>query len=227
MTERAGNPPVTPSRPFSPPLLRNLVIDAALPWIAAQLMERIWNVPILPAVAVASIFPTASITLSWAWRRRLDFIGMAVLVTILGGIGIALLTNDPRFAVLKAAPGFGIFGIACLLSLGRARPLMFFVGRQFNAGGDEARAAAWTARLKDPGFRHAMRRLTMVWGSICLLEAMLGVAAAFLLSPGAALVVEPMLGVGTVSGLLAWTVAYARRRSASAAGREASHPVHA
>ncbi len=54
------------------------------------------------------------------------------VVTILGGIAVALVTNDPRFAVLKAAPGFGLFGIACLLSLTRKRPLMFFVSREIS-----------------------------------------------------------------------------------------------
>jgi hypothetical protein len=40
------------------------------------------------------------------------------------------------------------------------------------------------------------------------------------LQPGVALVVEPMLGIGTVAALLTWTTAYARRRTqvAAAAG---------
>jgi hypothetical protein len=109
-----------------------------------------------------------------------------------------------------------LFRLACLLSLRRELPLVFFVGRQFTAG-DEARTQAWTARLQNAGFRRSMRLLTIVWGLAALVEATLGIAAAFLLPPGMALVVEPMLGIGTVAALLTWTTAYARRRTPAAA----------
>jgi hypothetical protein len=219
-SERVAN--AASPRPYPRPLLRTLAVDVALPWLAVQLLWRFGNVPLVPALAIAAAFPAASMVFSWVLRRRIDIIGVAVLLTILGGIGIALSTNDPRFAVLKGAPGFGLFGIACLLSLMRRRPLMFFVSRQFTAGGDSERAAAWTARLENPGFRQAMRRLTKVWGLACLCEALLGLAAAFILPPATALVVEPMLGIGTISGLLAWTVGFARRRQTPAADGAAS-----
>jgi hypothetical protein len=89
---------------------------------------------------------------------------------------------------------------------------MFFVSRQFIAGDGETRAQRWTARLQNAGFRRSMRLLTVVWGLAALAEATLGIAAAFLLPPGIAIVVEPMLGIGTIAALLAWTTAYARRR---------------
>jgi len=163
-------------------------------------------------------FLTASILLSWRRHYRPEFIGIAVLATILTGIAIALFTNDVRFAVLKAAPAFGLFGLACLWSLRWRRPLMFFVGRQFSTGHDAAQAAAWNARLENAGFRRAMRRLTIVWGVTCLAEAIFGIATAFTLPPAMALVVEPVLGIGTVTGLLLWTTKYARSRSARTGG---------
>jgi hypothetical protein len=177
----------------------------------------VWGVPTVPAFAAAGIFPATSILLSWARHRRPEYIGIGVLVTILSGIAVALLTNDVRFAVLKGAPAFALFGLACLLSLRRERPLMFFVGRQFTAGDDEAQAQAWTARLQDAGFRRSMRLLTIVWALAALVEATLGIAATFLLPPGIALVVEPMLGISTIAVLLTWTTAYARRDAPAAA----------
>src|SRR5579885_1347256 len=172
--------------------------------------------PAPPALArtLAAIIPAAAIVLSWR-RRSVDVIGLAVLVTILSGVAIALATDDARFAVLKAAPAFGLFGLACLVSLRARRPVMFFVGRHFTPGGEAAKAA-WDARLAQPGFLHAMRVLTWGWGVACLAEAGVGIAAALSLPPAAALVAEPMLGIGTVAGLLIWTGIYTRRRSAGA-----------
>jgi len=216
-SEKSGG--TAPSGPRGLP--RVLAIDVALPWITVQLLQQVWGVPTVPAFAVAAVFPAMSILVSWRRRRRPEYIGLAVLLAIMSGIAIALLTDDVRFAVLKAAPAFALFGLACLASLRRERPLMFYVSREFTAGGDAAQAAAWTARLSDVRFRRAMRLLTIVWGLAALLEATFGIAAAFVLPPATALVVEPMLGIGTVTALLAWTMAYARRRRSAAAAASA------
>jgi hypothetical protein len=37
-------------------LTRSLVVDVAMPWIAVQLLQRVWGVPTVPAFAVA-VFP--------------------------------------------------------------------------------------------------------------------------------------------------------------------------
>jgi hypothetical protein len=196
--------------------VRSLIVDVGLPWLTVQLLERAWAVPVVPALAAAAIFPASSVLVAWAGRRRADWIGLAVLTTIAAGVATALSTGDARLAVLRGAPAFGLFGLACLASLRWGTPLMFFVSRWFTAAGDEAKAAAWTARLAEPGFRRAMRRLTLIWGLASLGECALGIAAAFALAPVTAMVVEPVLGIGTVAGLLAWTLGFARRRSGGA-----------
>ena len=197
-------------------LARNLLIDVALPWIVVQLLQRLWHVPTVQAFALAALIPVAAVFLAWTRRRRVDVIGIAVAVTIAGGIVLSLLTDDVRFALVRAAPGFALFGLACLASLATGTPLMFYVARQFNAGGDAERARAFTERLSIARFRLAMRTITLVWGIACLVEATAGVLAAFLLRPELALVVEPVLGLGTVALLLSWTFRFARR---SARGR--------
>lgn len=52
--------------------------------------------------------------------------------------------------------------------------------------------------------------------SAALVEAALEITVAFLLQAAMTLVVEPMPGTGTVTALLLWTSAYARRRTAAA-----------
>lgn len=197
-------------------LARNVIVDAVLPWIAIQVLER-HGVPALEAFAAAAIFPAGSIAHDWRRHRRVELIGLGVLMTLVVGIGLALFVEDIRFAALKAAPAFGLFGAACLVSLRGARPLMFVVARYVNAGGDAATIAEWDARLQSAaGFRRAMQRLTLVWGVACLAESALGTAVAFLLPPHTAVLVEPVLGIGTVAVLLAWTAFYARRRGGTA-----------
>ncbi len=207
--------PADPGRPFDGRrLFAILVVDIALPWLAVILLER-RGVPLVSAIAAATVFPLGSIVFAWLKRRRVEFIGLAVMVTMLAGLALALASGDVRFGLVKAAPAFGLFGAACLASLFARRPLMFFVARYFSTGGDSAKAAAWDQRLANPRFRRAMRVLTAVWGVALLLEAIAGIAVAILVVPETALIVERVLGFGTIAGLFAWTAGFARRGQAA------------
>ena len=203
-------------------MLRNLAIDMAMPWIAVQLLTRFWGFSIVPAIAIAAVFPAASIMIGALRRRRLDFIGALVLVTLAGRRGpVARHARRPLRADAGRAGRDTVCASRCLVSLPARRPLMFFFARQFTAGDDPAKIAAWNARVDIAGFRRAMRVLTLVWGLAFLAKAALWTASALLLSPTAALLSGPAIGLGAFAALMAWTIAYARRGAARLAAAEA------
>ena len=195
-------------------LLRNLAVDVALPWIAVLLLTRFGGFSTVAAIAIAALFPAASIIIGALRRRRLDFIGALVLLTLVGGVALSFATNDVHFALIRAVPGATLFAIACLVTLPARRPLMFFFARQVTAGEDPAKIAAWNARVEVAGFRRAMRVLTLVWGLAFLAKAALWTASALLLSPTVALLSGPAIGFGAFGLLMLWTIAYARRGAA-------------
>jgi hypothetical protein len=182
--------------------------------VTVQILQRAFSVPTIPAFALAAIFPLASVLVVWAKSRRIEWIGLGVLVSLAFGVAMAFCTEQAGFAALKGAPAFGLFGLASLASVGSRKPLMFFVARTFETQGDPAKIAAWNARLAEPRFYAFMQRLSLVWGVACLTQAILGTAAEFLLPPSLALVIEPTLAIITIASLLAWT--YSRRPRAEA-----------
>lgn len=202
-------------------VVRNLVVDMALPWIAVQFLTREWDIPIVSAIAIAALFPAASTVLTVLRQRRLNIIGAIVLVTLLGSVAMALVTQDARFALMRAVPGATLFGVACLASLAARRPVMFFLARQVTAGDDPVKLAAWNVRVEIAGFRRAMRVLTTVWGLAFLAKAALWAASALFLSPTLALLSGPAIGFGAFATLMAWTIAYARRGAARLAAAQA------
>lgn len=195
-------------------LLRNLAVDVALPWIAVQLLTRFEGFSIVAAIAIAALFPAASVVIGALRRRRVDYIGALVLTTLAGGVALSLATNDVHFALMRAVPGAAIFALACFTSLAARRPLMFFFARQVTAGDDPVKVAAWNARADIAGFRRAMRVLTLVWGLAFVAKAALWTACALWLSPTVALLSGPAIGFGAFGLLMFWTIAYARRGAA-------------
>ena len=127
------------AEPISPLrfLGRGLFVDVVLPWITVRLLEQ-QGVSTVRALAAAALFPAASILVTWRRERRLEVIGIAVLATILLWIGTALLSDDVRFGLLRAAPAFGLFGVAALASL-RADAVVCFSARRRGAGRRRAR----------------------------------------------------------------------------------------
>ncbi len=201
---------VSTADPPRPRFWRIALFDIGLPLGTIWILLHKGAAP-LPAYAAASLFPALSVVVSWLGRRSLDFIGIGVIAGIASSLLLAVLTDDPRFGLVRAAPAFALFGAACLVSLPTVRPLMFFVARAFATGGDSERIAGFNARLAVPAFRRVMRRLTAVWGAGTLAHAVLGVAVAFQLSPSTALVVEPVMGLAILAALLAWTRSVQRR----------------
>jgi hypothetical protein len=205
---------------FPKGLLRNVAIDMAMPWIAIQLLPRMLGISSATAVALAALFPAGSLIVDWRRRRRVDFIGLVVLVMLISGGAVALITQDVRFVMLKPVVGAAVFGVACLATLGRRAPLMFFLARQVTAGDDPEKVAAWTARLDSAGFRRAMRVLTLVWGLAFLGKAALWTVAVLLLPPSAALLAAPVVGIGMFAALMTWSIAFARRGAARIAAAQ-------
>lgn len=196
--------------PPRPGFRRIVLIDMVLPFLAVVTLEHNGVAP-LTAYATASLFPAISIVVSWLQRRHVDFVGIGVLAGLSTALLTASLTGDPRFGLMRAAPAFAMFSLACFVSLATKRPLMFFVARAFATGGEAERIAMWNLRLTEPRFHQAMRRLTAVWGVGTLAHAALSLAAAFLLAGSVALIVEPMLAIAILAALLAWTRSFQRR----------------
>jgi hypothetical protein len=206
--------------------VRNLALDVALPWLAVQLLTRSLGFSDLTAIAIAAAFPVVSVA-GTAWRRgRVELIGIMVLVALIGGLAVAFATQDVRFALMRGVPGATLIGIACLVSLVSREPLMFPIARQFTAGDDLAKIAAWNERLANNArFRRAMRNLTLVWGLAFLAKGALWTVSALVLPTTAALLTGPVIGFGTFAALMAWTIAYARRGAARLAAAENTRRV--
>jgi hypothetical protein len=196
------------------PLLISVLINIVLPALAIQvLIHR--GVPLLYAIVASAVFPLAELALSIRRRGRADVIAVLSLVILVASAVVALLGNDPRYALVRESALTSIAGLVFLGSLLRPRPLIFELSREAVPG---ATPQMWEERWQQwPGFRHAMVLLTVVWGCGLLFDSVLRVIAALVLPPQVTVVVSPLIAVCVFGALIIYTLAYSRRARRAAA----------
>jgi hypothetical protein len=199
-----------------------LGLDVVLPLIEVQVMLRAGQSPVA-ALSLAALFPFADTLLGIVRSRRVSIIGAVSLAAILTGLGLAFVTGNALFAILKDSAFTLVFAIIFLGSLAGARPLVFRLNQQM-AGADAAVLLdrAWLAH---PEVRRPFRLMTLVWGLGLLAEAGLRVLASFTLPVAKAASLSPWIAFVCIGGLILWTVRFARARSAGLARATARDPA--
>lgn len=197
-------------------LLRSLFIDAVLPILSYHLLVH-YGVPVVHALAISAVFPAGKLIGGIVVSRRIDPIGIIVLIFIVVGVTTSLISGNVLFALIKESFITAAFGFVLLGSLVARRPLMFYFGRQAVAGDDPVRIAAWESRWHESeGFRRRLRQITAVWGFTYLVEAIARLVLALTLTPGVVVTVSPLMAIGVTVALIIWTRNVARARQAAA-----------
>lgn len=178
------------------------------------------------SLAVAALPPGLAVVAEWLWRRRLNIIGMIVLVGILLGLGAVLVLHGNELLLkMRESVVTGTFGLVCLVTLViPIRPAMFYVGQALAGAGDRLRRQEFAALWAEERARRTFTILTAAWGAGLVAEAGVRALLAVELSTGSFLTLSPVVGWVVIGGLIYWTISYTRanRRAAEAIG---SQPV--
>jgi intracellular septation protein A len=181
--------------------------DVAMPIIAFSVLASC-GVSTLWALVAGGLFPAINNLRIWAKSRRLEPLGIIVMTFLLIGTGASLISGSVFFALIKDSFLTATFGVICLASLLAERPLMFYINRQFVAGEDPMRLEWWNDLWQYPNFRAALRLVTAVWGIAYLIEALLRVGLALVLSPKQVVTISPVMAFGVTIVLIGWTRRY-------------------
>ncbi len=162
------------------------------------------------ALILSGVFPAFGVLLGVAHDRRMDVVGVLVLVGIAVGTVLGLASGGARLVLLEGSVPTAVFGAVCIGSLWTARPLMYRFAIEF-IGADSPMGRDFADKWRYPGFRHAFRVTTVVWGMAYLVEAIARVLIVESTSTGNALVLSKAMPYAVAAVLAGWNVAYARR----------------
>ena len=188
-------------------MLPTLVFDVAMPIIVFNVLTH-YGISTLYALVVGGVSPAINNLRVWVKARRLQPLGIIVISFLAAGTITSVISGSVFFALIKESFLTATFGFICLGSLLAERPLMFYIIRQFVAGDDLERLEWYNGLWQHLRFRSAQRLVTMVWGTAYLVEALLRVGFALVLSPAQVVVLSPVMAFGAMICLIAWTRYY-------------------
>ncbi len=152
-------------------VLRTVGLDVLGPLLLYRVCSQA-GVPQVWALVVSGSPPALGVLMDWLRWRTLEVMGALVL----GGIGLsivlAILSDDPKVVLLEGAAMTAGFGLVCLVSQTRRRPLIFHFAQAFYGGRHSSEGAALDAgydRYREARF--FWRTTTGVWGIAYVVEA--------------------------------------------------------
>jgi intracellular septation protein A len=214
---RAGSdPPATPPpedgfrlRTF---LNGSVAFDIVVPIVAYQVLIHLFDLSRVPALVLSGAFPAVNVVRRYVRDRRVDPIGVIVVVSILVGAALSLLSGSEKLTLLRESFLTAAFGVAFLVSLLTAKPIMFLLVRSFMAQEDEQRLAEWDGLWREvPEFRRVMRQMTAMWGVALLAEFALKVVMIETLSTDVVQAISGPLILALTALLIVVSIRWGRR----------------
>ncbi len=194
-------------------LIRDLAINVAAPY-ATYLILRHEGVSLVWSLAAGAVFPAGATLVGFARSRRVDALGLIVLVVTAVSILGALVFTSPYLLLAKGSAITGGIGTLFLLSLLMQRPLVYHLAS--NTGQDpEARAEYAAMWETDATFRRVMRRVTLVWGLGMYVEASLRLLLINRLPVAVFLPVSEAMWIGFFALMTLWSWHYGSRQMQS------------
>jgi hypothetical protein len=211
-------------------ILAEALVNFILPFVIYDYAEA----PLgeVRALLASSAPPILWSLVEFARHRRVDALSMLVLC----GIALSLLAmlggGGVQFLQLREKLVTGAIGLAFVGSALIGKPLIYELALATKRRSSAGEAEEFEALQAYAGFRRTMMVMTWVWGLGLIADVAVGVVLVFMLSIREYLIVNPILGYGTMAALSLWTFLYGRRaqrrgeeRRAAAAAALAAAPA--
>jgi hypothetical protein len=144
-------------------------------------------------------------------RKKLDAIGILVIIEIVLSIALFLWLKDRRLILAKPSFYSGVAAIYLIVMAFRPKPMNYDAIRNVGSDGDPRRAAAFDAAFEEsPKFRAALRTAEVGWGLSFLADSILRVVIIFTTTPDRAVWLSNIPHIAAIAILIAFSAAMGR-----------------
>jgi hypothetical protein len=189
-------------------LMAPLLIDVVAPIVVYFALHAL-GVGDLLALTAGGLVAGANAIVTTVRRRRLDGVGLLVVLEIALSIVLLVTVRDPRILLIRPVFFAALGGLFALATCVVGRPLVYQTSRPLATRGDPVRAEAYAlAWERSPEFRRVERLITAAWGVALLAEAILRVLIVFRFGPdqiGQSLLASQLPGIVLIVAAVAVT----------------------
>ena len=161
------------------PTLLDIVVPIVLYFVLRKLgVDQFW------ALTVAGIGTGVYALFNTIRRRKLDFIGILVLLEVALSAALIFTTDDPRVVAIKPAFYTALAGLYFLFTCVVGKPVVYIAAAPIASGGDPVRAEAYVQAWDESAtFRLRERLMTAAFGVALVVESVLRVWIVYHWSP--------------------------------------------
>ncbi len=160
-----------------------MLLDVIVP-VAAYFVLRKAGLSSFWALTAAGVSTGLYAMFNTIRRRKLDFIGVLVILEILLTLGLLFLTDDPRVVAVKPSFYTALAGLYLVFTCFVGRPIVYLAAAPIATQGDPARTRAYElAWERSRDFRFRQRMMTAVFGVALIIEAAARVGVVYHYSP--------------------------------------------
>lgn len=192
--------------------LLDLILNIAVPFAIYTVAHKYFGLSDMPALALSALYPIFAIVAEYKKDHTLNFISVIVLIGTVTGIIGALIGGNPRLILIRESLFTFLLGIACFISLLSGKPLMFYFAREYEAGKDPLKRKKFSEILLKKNVLSFFRLLTIVWGTVFVLEFLLKLYIIYTFSISLNLVIAPLATYSVIFITIIWTFWYAKKR---------------
>jgi hypothetical protein len=174
-------------------LIPNLLLDVGGTIAVYYALLAFFSSTSLVPLYGATLVPALSIAFNVWKKRRIDVIGVIVLVGLLLGIAAVFMGGTQRLLLVRESFVSGAMGLALFVSPVFPKPLGYYVMRSFMTQND---VAPFDTLWENPPFRRTVRSITLFWGCVLLVEFGLRISFALMLPVVFTLGVGPLISNG-------------------------------
>jgi hypothetical protein len=202
----------------------HVLVEALVNFVLPFLIYNYAEAPLgeVKALLASSAPPILWSLFEFARHRRLD----ALSVLVVSGIALSLLAmlggGGVRFLQLREKLVTAVIGLVFLGSALIGKPLVYELARASMRRKSEDEAQQFEALQIHAGFRRTMTVMTLVWGLGLIADVLVSVVLVFVLSIRQYLLINPVIGYGTLGALSLWSFLYGQRAKARGEARRAA-----
>lgn len=156
-----------------------IIIDLVVPTIGYFILHGL-GMSVVWALTVAGSATIVTTAVNTVRARKIDVIGILVVVEVAASVALAIWTDNPRLVLARSALYLAVLGVVVTWSGIAGRPMSYPGARPMATKGDPVRGAAYTAAWQNSAeLRRIHVRLSVIIGILIIAYAGLRLAIIF------------------------------------------------